>query len=70
MIRITVANDQAEKLRLGRDAIELVDEKGDVIGCYAQAFSSVEIAEAKRRSALEQGGRITAEILDRLAGLV
>ena len=69
MIRITVAGDQAQKLREGQQPIELVDEQGDIIGCYLQAFSSSEIAEAKRRSATEQGGRTTEQVLECLSQL-
>lgn len=69
MIRITVAGEQAEKLRQCRDSVELFDEKGNVIGCYSQAFSGAEITEAKHRSAMERGGRTTSEVLDRLSQL-
>jgi hypothetical protein len=66
-VRIIVADNQAQELRHGRDGVEIVDQQGKVIGRYFPAFTPAEIAEAKRRSATETGGRTTAEVLARLA---
>jgi hypothetical protein len=69
MIRITVASDQARMLREGQQPLEVVDEHGNAVGCYWKAFTSEEVAEARRRSAAEPGGRTTKEILERLSGM-
>lgn len=69
MVRITIADDEAAELRRGRDGVELIDQQGKVIGRYFPFFTPAEVAEARRRSATETGGRTTAEVLARLAQL-
>lgn len=69
MIRIIIASDQADLLRDGSQPLEIVDDKGVVLGCYWQAFSQTEIGEAKRRAAAEPGGKTTDQVMERLAGL-
>jgi len=66
MVRIVLAEEQANEARRTKDWVELVDDKGVVIGRYFQAFSQAEIQEAKRRSAESKGGRTTAEVIERL----
>ncbi len=67
MVRIVVTEEQARQLAESFEPLEVVDEQGNRIGCFTQPFSEAEIAEAKRRSMTEKGGRTTAEVLERLA---
>ncbi len=67
MLRIVVTEEQARQLAESLEPLEVVDEQGHRIGYFAQPFSEAEIAEAKRRSKAEKGGRTTAEVLEHLA---
>jgi hypothetical protein len=69
MVRIVVTEEQARQLTGSREPLEVVDERGNRIGTFTQPFSEAEIAEAKRRSLAEKGGRTTAEVLEPLADL-
>lgn len=69
MIRIVITAEQASQLDQSNELVEIVDEHGNHLGFFTQPFSQAEILEAKRRSSSENGGRTTAEVLNRLAGL-
>jgi hypothetical protein len=69
MVRIVVTQEQARQLAGSLEPLEIIDEQGNRIGCFTQPFSAAEIAEAKRRSMTEKGGRTTAEVLKRLVNL-
>jgi hypothetical protein len=69
MVQIVVTPEQARQIEQSRGSIEIVDQRGNRIGCYTQPFTNAEIAEAKRRSRTESGGRTTKEILDRISRL-
>ena len=66
MVQIVVTREQAKRLGEAREPIEIVDQDGNRIGYYTQPFTNAEIAEAKRRSESETGGRTTQEVLDRI----
>jgi len=66
MVQIVVTTEQAKRLGGSREPIEIVDHEGNRIGYYTQPFTNAEIAEARRRSESETGGRTTQEVLDRL----
>ena len=67
MVQIVVTAEQAKQLGKSREPIEIVDQEGNRIGYYTQPFTNAEIAEAKRRSESESGGRTTQEVLDRIS---
>lgn len=67
MVQIVVTAEQAKQLGESREPIEILDENGTRIGYYTQPFTNAEIAEAKRRSESEAGGRTTAEVLERIS---
>ena len=67
MVQIVVTAEQAKQLGESREPIEIVDQKGNRIGYYTQPFTNAEIAEAKRRSESETGGRTTREVWDRIS---
>ena len=67
MVQIVVTAEQAKQLGESRAPIEILDQAGNRIGYYTQPFTNAEIAEAKRRSESETGGRTTREVLDRMA---
>jgi len=67
MVQIVVTEEQAKQLGKSRESIEIVDQEGNRIGYYTQPFTNAEIAEAKRRSESESGGRTTQDILDRIS---
>lgn len=67
MVQIVVTAEQAKQFRKSRESIEIVDQEGNRIGYYTQPFTNAEIAEAKRRSESESGGRSTQEVLDRIS---
>jgi len=69
MVQIVVTAEQAKRLGDSRDPIEILDQDGNRIGYYTQAFTNAEIAEAKRRSQSETGGRTTQEVLNRITGM-
>lgn len=69
MLRIVVTQERARQLAGSSEPLEVVDEQGNRIGYFTQPFSEAEIAEAKRRSLAEKGGRTTAEVLERVAKL-
>lgn len=69
MVQIVVTAEQAKRLGDSRDPIEILDQDGNRIGYYTQAFTNAEIAEAKHRSQSEIGGRTTQEVLDRITGM-
>jgi hypothetical protein len=69
MVQIVVTAEQAKQLGESREPVEIVDQNGNRIGYYTQTFTNAEIAEAKRRSESETGGRTTAEVLDRISKL-
>lgn len=69
MVQIVVTAEQAKQLGASREPIEIVDQDGNRIGYYTQPFSNADIAEAKRRSESEAGGRTTKEVLDRISKL-
>jgi len=69
MVQIVVTAEQAKQLGESREPVEIVDQNGNRIGYYTQPFTNAEIAEAKRRSASETGGRTTAEVLDRISNM-
>ena len=68
MIRIVVNREQAERIRAGDQAVELVDEEGQRIAVLSASggWSAAEIEDATRRAAGTRGGRTTAEVLERL----
>lgn len=66
MVQIVVTNEQAKRLEELREPIEIVDQNGNRIGYYTEAFTNAEIAEAKRRSESETGGRTTQDVLERI----
>jgi hypothetical protein len=66
MVQIVVTEEQAKRLGDSGESIEIVDQDGNRIGYYTQPFTNAEIAEAKRRSESETGGRTTQEVLDRI----
>ncbi len=67
MVSIVVTAEQAKQLGNSAEPIEIVDQAGNRIGYYSQLFMNAEIAEAKRRSESESGGRTTQEVLDRIS---
>jgi hypothetical protein len=67
MVQIVVTAEQARQLGKSGEPIEIVDQEGNRIGFYTQPFTNAEIAEAKRRSESENGGRTTQEVLDRIS---
>jgi len=67
MVQIVVTAEQAKQFGKSREAIEIVDQEGNRIGYYTRPFTNAEIAEAKRRSESESGGRTTQEVLDRIS---
>ncbi len=67
MVQIVVTAEQAKRLGESREPIEILDQEGNRIGYYTQPFTNAEIAEAKRRSESESGGRTTQEVLDRIS---
>ena len=67
MVQIVVTAEQAKQLGKSREPIEIVDQEGNRVGYYTQPFTNAEIAEAKRRSESESGGRTTQEVLDRIS---
>lgn len=69
MVQIVVTSEQASKIQSSRDAIEIVDEKGNRIGYFTKPFSDAEIEEAKSRAKNEPLGRTTEEVLKRLSEL-
>ncbi len=69
MVQIVVTAEQARQIEQSRGSIEIIDQNGNRIGYYTQPFANAEIAEARRRSKTEQGGKSTKEILDRIAQL-
>ena len=69
MIQIVVTAEQAKQLGESPEPIEIVDQNGNRIGYYTQPFTNAEIAEAKRRSESETGGRTTQEVLDRISNM-
>ncbi len=69
MVQIVVTAEQALKIKSSRDAIEIVDDKGNRIGYFTKPFTDSEIAEAKFRAANEPMGRTTEEVLERLSNL-
>jgi hypothetical protein len=69
MVQIVVTAEQAKQLGESREPIEIVDQDGNKIGYYTQPFTNAEIAEAKRRSDSESGGRTTQQVLDRLSSM-
>lgn len=67
MVQIVVTAEQAKQLGKSRESIEILDQAGNRIGYYTRPFTNAEIAEAKRRSESESGGRTTQEVLDRIS---
>ena len=67
MVQLVVTAEQAKQLGKSGEPIEIVDQEGNRIGYYTQPFTNAEIAEAKRRSKSESGGRTTQEVLDRIS---
>jgi hypothetical protein len=67
MVQIVVTAEQAKQLGKSRESVEIVDQEGNRIGYYTQPFTNAEIAEAKRRSESERGGRTTQDVLDRIS---
>lgn len=67
MVQIVVTAEQAKQLGKSRESVEIVDQEGNRIGYYTQPFTNAEIAEAKRRSESESGGRTTQDVLDRIS---
>ena len=67
MVQLVVTAEQAKQLGKSGEPIEIVDQEGNRIGYYTQPFTNAEIAEAKRRSESECGGRTTQEVLDRIS---
>jgi hypothetical protein len=67
MVQIVVTAEQAKQLGKSSEPIEIVDQEGNRIGYYTQPFTNAEIAEARRRSESETGGRTTQEVLDRIS---
>ena len=67
MVQIVVTAEQARQLGESCEPIEIVDPDGNRIGYFTQPFTNAEIAEAKRRSETQTGGRTTQEVLDRIA---
>jgi hypothetical protein len=67
MVQLVVTAKQAKQLGKSGEPIEIVDREGNRIGYYTQPFTNAEIAEAKRRSESESGGRTTQEVLDRIS---
>lgn len=69
MVQITVTAKQAAQIGQTLGPIELLDQEGRSIGYFTKPFSNAEIAEAKRRSQSQAGGRTTQEVLERQAKL-
>ncbi len=69
MVQLVVTAEQAKQLGKSGEPIEIVDQEGNRIGYYTQPFTNAEIAEAKRRSESESGGRTTHEVLERISKL-
>jgi len=67
MVQIVVTAEQAKRLGASREPIEIVDQEGNRVGYYTQPFTNAEVAEAKRRSESETGGRTTQQVLDRIS---
>ena len=67
MVQIVVTEEQARQIGESCEPIEIVDPAGKRVGVYTQPFTNTEIAEAKRRSKSQTGGRTTDEVLDRIS---
>ena len=69
MVQIIVTSEQAKQIEASREAVEIVDDKGNRVGFFAKPFTEAEIAEARRRSIDEPLGSTTEEVLERLSRL-
>ncbi len=66
MVKIVVTENQAKTITEAKDAIEIVDGRGNRLGFVARPFTGEDVAIARRRAASDEPRRTTEQVLDRL----
>lgn len=69
MVELVLSAEQARLLAEARESVELVDAQGNRLGFFARRFSDVDIETARKRAAMNQPGRPTADVLQGLRAL-
>lgn len=69
MARIVLDEKQAAVLASAREAVEVCDAAGNVLGYVELVFSSEDIAEAKRRAAMPGKWHTSEQVLEHLRSL-
>jgi hypothetical protein len=66
MVKIEVNADVARRIMESGESIEIVDERGRRLGFVSRPISDDEIAEARRRADIEQGGSTLDDVWSRI----
>ena len=66
MVKIEVNADVARRIMESGESIEIVDERGWRLGFVSRPISDDEIAEARRRADIEQGGSTLDDVWNRI----
>ena len=69
MTQIILSDDQARVVHAARDAVEIRDQQGNLLGYVSPPPSDVEIAEAKRRLKSDGPWYTTEQVTDHLKSL-
>ena len=69
MTQIVLSDDQARAVQAATDAVEIRDQRGNLLGYVSPPPSGVEIAEAKRRLESDGPWHTTEQVMDYLTSL-